>query len=259
MNDDLGDRIRNYEDRFRYYLPRRTYTIVRLDGKCFSKYTSKLQKPFDLGLVEDLDNAVIKLMYDMQGAQFAYVQSDEVSILLTDFENPTTDAWFDGNIQKICSVSASLLTGYFNQLRLIGWMKGERYKNDILPHVYLSASDIPLGFFDSRAFVIPDPIEVYNAVLWRQKDCIRNSVSQVASSLYSHNELLGKKHGEKHEMIFQKGINWNDYDLKLKNGRIIIREEYLVGETKRNRWISNGAPVFSKNTEFLKNLIPKYS
>src|SRR5690348_14094376 len=119
MRDDLGDRMKNsYENRTRYSLPRRTYTIIRIDGKAFHTYTKNLQKPFDAGLYEDIDKAIIEIMPQIQGADFAYTQSDEISILLTDFATTQTNAWFDGNIQKIVSVASSIMTAEFNKQRL---------------------------------------------------------------------------------------------------------------------------------------------
>ena len=105
--DELGNRIKeNYENRTRIYLPRRTYTVIRIDGKSFGTYAKGLTRPFDQGLIEDMDETACYLCKNIQGAKFGFVQSDEISILLTDFDTFTTDAWFDGNIQKIVSVAA---------------------------------------------------------------------------------------------------------------------------------------------------------
>src|SRR6185503_13990478 len=107
MNNSLGDRMkRQYEDRTRVMLPRRTYTIIRVDGKAFHTFTRHCEKPNDKALAHALDGAARRLCEEAQGAQLAYLQSDEISVLLTDFMLPTTDAWFDGNLQKIVSVSA---------------------------------------------------------------------------------------------------------------------------------------------------------
>lgn len=107
----LGDRMKKqYEDRSRIYLQRRTYTIIRIDGKAFHTYTQGLERPFDSKFCRDMDKTAEFLCRNIQGAQFAFVQSDEISILLTDFETIATEAWFDANLQKMCSVSASLAT-----------------------------------------------------------------------------------------------------------------------------------------------------
>src|SRR5579871_2024133 len=104
--DPLGERIKeNYENRTRMSVPRRTYTIIRLDGKAFHTYTKGFARPFDQLLMNVMDRTAAKLCESIQGAKLAYVQSDEISILLTDFETEQTDAWYDGNIQKIASIS----------------------------------------------------------------------------------------------------------------------------------------------------------
>ena len=222
-----------YEDRTRTFLPRRTYTIIRIDGKAFHTYTEGLQRPFDEKLVNDMDETACFMCMNIQGSKFAFVHSDEISILLTDFDDLTTDAWFDGNIQKIVSVSSSLATASFNDIR-----PGK------------------LAFFDSRVFTIPSDTEVANYFIWRQQDATRNSISSVAQSLYSHKELEGKNSAEQQEMIFEKGINWNDYAPKYKRGRLIEKKEYEEQGTTRNRWVRTEPPIFTQDREFLNSRIP---
>jgi len=243
--DSLGDRIKsNYENRTRYLLPRRTYTMIRLDGKSFHSYTKGLTRPFDIKLVNDMDETTIYLCKNIQGAKMAFVQSDEITILLTDFDSLTSDAWFDGNIQKIASISASMATAKFNELR---------------PN--------KIALFDSRVFTLPTATEVANAFIWRQMDTVRNSISSVAQSLYSHKELMNKNTNQMQELCFQKGVNWNDYDLKLKNGRIIMKveetletpfkgAEFAQSNYTRSKWKSVGAPTFTADHSFLDALIP---
>ena len=271
MKDALGERIKSqYEDRCRFSLPRRTYTILRLDGKAFHTYTKGLVKPFDQGLFDDMDNAIIALCKEVQGVQFAYTQSDEISLLLTDFATPGTCAWFDGNIQKMVSVSASIMTAEFNTIR--------RNRLTTLADDGKISTDsavcqlLKLAFFDSRVFTVPDPTEVYNYFVWRQQDCIRNSVSMVAQSLYSHKELNGKSQTEMHEMIHQKGKNWaTDYPQGFKNGRLIVKDEYTASaesaggpfpskmiDVPRSRWISKPSWKFTETPELLQKMIPKY-
>lgn len=253
MIDSLGDRIKNYEDRTRYFLPRRTLSLIRLDGKSFHSYTKNLKKPFDDGLSWDIDQSVINILPEIQGAKFAYCQSDEISILLTDFETPTTATWFDGNVQKISSVSASLLTAEFNKLRL---------KRDCCKTGFISQyawDNIALASFDARVFTIPDRIEVMNYFIWRNNDCSRNSISMVAQSHFPHKELQNKSSSEMQEMLFtQKGVNWSEFREDQKNGRLIIKEKYLVGEVERNRWVSAPAWKFTQDKDKLMNMIPNY-
>lgn len=240
--DPLGARIKeNYENRTRFLLPRRSHTILRADGKAWHSFCRKLNKPFDMELIADYDAAIINTLKHLQGAQFAYVQSDECSVLLTDFEKENSDAWFDGNIQKMTSVSASILTAEFNRCR-----------------VKRIGVDAPLAFFDARVFTIPDPIEVYNYFIWRWKDCSRNSVSMVAQSLYPHKELQNKSTSALQEMIFQKGINWAKYDESLKNGRFIIKETYQKDGATRSHWVVVPAWKLTADPDKLKSMIPKY-
>jgi tRNA(His) guanylyltransferase len=278
-SDALGDRIKwQYEDRTRYSLPRRTYTILRLDGCHFHTYTKGLTRPFDGDLSEDIDNAILAMLPQLQGAQFAYTQSDEISILLTDFNKNTTDAWFDGNIQKINSVAASILTAEFNRNRFARWIWD---KNDKAMTMVTKGEDdkwnficqCPTAYFDCRAFTIPDPTEVMNYFRWRQQDCIRNSISSVSQFHYSHKELHGKSQSDMHEMLHTKGVNWaTDFTDGEKNGRFIHKEEqeregiFFVknraeGQTlpcNRKHWVANGAWVFTKDEGRLATYIPKY-
>jgi len=280
MNDELGERMKDqYEHRTRFSLPRRTYTIIRLDGKAFHTYTKGLNKPFDDGLIADMDAAIIAMLPEIQGVRFAYTQSDEISLVLTDFATPNTDAWFDGNIQKMVSVSASIITAEFNKLRMIGWMKGQRYQmRDESGHLsdsrVMASADLPIAYFDARVFTIPDRTEVMNYLIWRNQDCARNSVSMVAQSLFSHKELQGKSTVQMQEMMFQKhNVNWAEYDQAKKNGRLIVKESYrvdnLCGEVNlsdgkpsepimRTRWVSKPAWKFTEDKDKLMAMIPKY-
>ena len=273
MKDELGDRMkRNYENRTRIYLPRRTYTIVRVDGKCFSSYTKGCKRPFDAGLIADMDETAIYLCKNIQGAKFGFVQSDEISILVTDFDTLQTDAWFDGNIQKIVSVAASMATAKFNQLR---WMRyvNERY-NDAVAEDPISwewfegVRKLKLAEFDASTFTIPSKTEVANMMVWRQQDTVRNSISSVAQTLYSSKELRGKNMKVQQEMIFQKGQNWNDFTPQEKRGRFINKQEVqmeseFVDISKaqfsytRTRWVVDECPIFTQDMDFLYNRIPE--
>lgn len=249
MKDDLGDRIKEYyESRTKTFLPRRTNTVLRLDGKAFHTYTRGLNKPFDDGLIEDMNKAAIYLCENIQGAKLAYVQSDEISILLTDYDKLGTDAWFDGNVQKITSVSASYATKGFFLARL------ERFLKDTGVEL-LNPSKY--GEFDSRVFTIPLPIEVTNYFIWRQKDAIRNSISMCAQSMFSHKELNGKKTNDMQEMMFQKGFNWNDLADHKKRGSIVSKHRVDIGNAVRTKWLVSAAPEFTKDRELILNLFPK--
>jgi len=225
MHDSLGDRMKGYyETRTRFYLPRRTNTIIRLDGKAFHTYTRGLQKPFDVAFIGDMCCTMFHLCKEIQGAKIGYTQSDEISILLTDYGTITTDAWFDGNIQKICSVSSSIATQKFNELR----------------------PDRP-ALFDSRVFTIPDLSEVTNYFLWRTKDAERNSLQSLAQSLYSQKELHGKGTVQLHEMCFAKGRNWNDLYNWEKNGTVTQRVNA--------KWVTNHCTTFDTWNTIIKEVV----
>ena len=273
MRDELGDRMKkNYENRTRFLLPRRTYTLIRVDGKAFHTYTRGCERPFDAGLIEDMNETACYLCKNIQGAKIGFVQSDEISILMTDFDKLDTDAWFDGNIQKIVSVATSLATSKFNQLRYLRDIK-EKWNNGMgittITHRWLELfENFKLAEFDARTFTIPSKTEVMNYFIWRQQDTVRNSISSVAQSLYSSKELHGKNMSEQQEMIFQKGINWNDYDSTLKRGRFVFKEEvdmetdykgtnFQQKNYKRNRWVARGCPTFTAEPLFLDLFIPE--
>jgi tRNA(His) 5'-end guanylyltransferase len=258
MKDQLGDRMKTfYEDRFRTKLPRRAYTIIRVDGKAFHTYTKGLNRPFDDGLIEDMNLTAAFLCKNIMGAKLAYVQSDEISILITDFDTQDTQSWFDYNVQKMTSIAASLATSEFNRLRIERQFSVHMIDENGRAHYSLNLEEmksIKMAQFDARVFQIPSRIEVENYLIWRQQDAVRNSISSVAQSLYSHKELNGVKTNEMQEMIFQKGINWNDYDFRKKRGAVIGKVEAEVGEGKntaiRNRWEVVDTPIFTQDREF---------
>lgn len=228
MVDSLGDRMKNqYENRTRYMLPRRTYTIIRVDGKSFHSYTKGMKRPYDIDLMACMDNAMIAVVDEFQGTKLGFVQSDEISVLLTDFEKPETCAAFDGNLQKLCSVAASTASVGFN---LKATEKGFS----------------PTAVFDARVFVIPDPVEVENYFIWRQKDAERNSVMMLAQHYASHKELHSKDRTAQHDIIHAAGDNWNDHPAGFKRGRAITNWHTLVD-----------APIFTQEREWLTKRVPR--
>lgn len=251
MHDELGNRMKEqYESRTQFLLPRRTYTIVRVDGKAFHTYTRHCNRPFDATLASDMDATGIALCEGMQGACFAFVQSDEISVLLTDFATDQTEAWFDGSMQKIVSISASIATAKFNERR--GDWK---------------------ALFDSRVFTIPDRTEVENYFIWRQNDATRNSIQMAAQAQFSPKQMHHKSCDELQEMLFtEKNINWNDYQDGFKRGRVVVKAsgekdvEFTHKRTKevmrqtafRTWWESHDAPWFTKERGWFDRIIPIY-
>lgn len=263
MKDQLGKRMKSqYEMRTRTYLPRRTYTIIRLDGKAFHTFTEHMERPYDLDFIRAMNETAKYLCQEIQGVQFGYAQSDEISLLLTDFAKDGTDAWFDGQVQKIVSISAAMATAKFNREMQKVYLKNVDYissKDD--------ATDLinePLAFFDSRVYTIPDPTEVENYFIWRQKDATRNSLQMHAQSLYSHNELDGKSQADQHELIFKAGENWNNLPSGFKRGRTF--RKYLLVDMETPGGIKYLGKEwkelhmdFLKEREELTDMIPTYS
>lgn len=247
MKDALGDRIKNqYESRTKYFLPRRTYTLIRLDGKAFHTFTKGFERPYDERLMAAMDYTTKMLCENVQGCKLGYVQSDEISLLLTDFDKITTSAYFDNNIQKIASVTASMASAYFNKYM---WDNG------------IIDTD-KIAFFDSRVFSIADPIEVENYFIWRQADAVRNSISMTAQSLYSHKELNGVSTEKMQDLCMEKGVNWNDQPTGFKRGRMCIKEQYTINNpgvpgSVRTRWVTKGAIWITKDRETFSDLVPR--
>lgn len=215
-----------YESRSKYKLTCGIPVIIRLDGKAFHTYTRGLDKPFDEGLIQDMQNTAIELCKQIQGAKCAYTQSDEISILVTDYDTIDTMAWFDYDLQKLVSISASIATAKFNLSRIL---RTQAYASIEVDYI----NELPMAHFDSRAFNIPT-LDVANYFLARQRDAVKNSIQMLSQSLYSHKELDSKNVSDLQEMCFQKGHNWNDLNCYKKRGSWIVKGEngwYLAEET----------------------------
>lgn len=256
MRDDLGDRMkREYESRTRYLLPRRTWTLIRIDGKGFHNYTRNCARPYDLDLMADMDATAKALCEKIDGARLAFVQSDEISLLLTDFGSVHSEAWFDGSLQKICSVSASIATAHFNRARE---SRGQGQEDP--------------AYFDSRVWTISTHAEVCNYFIWRQQDASRNSVTMTARAYISHAEVDGISGEQMQEMLWQRhGVNWNDLPPGFKRGRVIERvadirdvtyRDKRSGETRtaegvtRHEWRATDPPIFTQDRDWLSARIP---
>lgn len=201
VNTPLGIRMKGYETAFRQVLPRRAYTLMRLDGRAFHTYLRNAQKPFDMDFVEQMGTLAQWLCVDIQGAQFAYTQSDEISILVTDFESTQSQPWVGGRTDKFVSLSAGLASAY---------MYGMRRKHPGVP------------VYDCRVWSMTDPVEVANYFVWRQNDAVTNSIQMLGQYHFTAAELHGKSCNDIQEMLFQqKGINWNDTDARCKRGQLV--------------------------------------
>lgn len=230
VRDDLGTRMKTYYEQVpKYRLFRRTPVAIRIDGKAFHTFTRGFKKPFD----EVLGNAMIRTMEylckNIQGCVFGYTQSDEISLLLIDYQKLNSSAWFDYEIQKICSIAASMATMSFNKFfveEVDNWFN--KVSSDAHTHSMTTADwdlykaynkSIERGaMFDARCFNIPKE-EACNLIYWRQLDATRNSIQMVGQANFSHNELQGKSCAVIQDMLHeQRGINWNDYPTRWKRG-----------------------------------------
>ena len=226
-NDGLGIRMKTYYEqvpKFKLYC--RTPVAIRIDGKAFHTFTRGFQKPFD----EVLGNAMVKTMEylakNIQGCVFAYQQSDEITLILIDYQTYETSAWFDYEIQKLCSVSASMATMAFNKFFNEEVDKYSRNLNNsgVQTNWYIAAA-LNGAMFDARCFNIPKE-EVTNLIYWRQLDATRNSIQMVGQANFSHSELQNKSCNDIQDMLHeQKGINWNDYPTRWKRGVACYREK----------------------------------
>ena len=270
----LGDRMKNnYENISRYYLTRRTPVIIRIDGKAFHTFTRGMKKPFDDVLVKTMQDTMKYLCENIQGCVLGYTQSDEISLVLTDYAELTTDAWFGNNLQKMCSVSASMATLAFNKAFTRNILKqSKRLYTEYLDEKdasYIEALEIAMNkgaMFDSHVFTIPRE-EVCNYFLWRQQDSTRNSIQSVGQANFSAKDFHKKSTKDIQDMLMtQKGVNWNDYSTTLKRGSCCIKvddslTEYdevgnICGYTQRSKWvIDNEIPIFSQDRNYVEKLI----
>jgi len=220
-----------YEAPFRSIVPQRTYLIVRVDGRSFHTYTRSSEKPYDRQIAGAMDAGAQAVCSEMMGCRFAYGQSDEYSFLATDFESLQSEAWFNGNVQKIASIAASIFTSAFNLMRT-----SQTLERGIKPDGPQLRS-LMTATFDARVFVIPSRSEVENYFVWRQQDAIRNSLNMLASCHYSHRELHNVSTSDRHGLLQKKGINWNDCPADQRRGRVITRRERrrLVSTCTRGR------------------------
>ena len=200
MFDALGKRMKeNYESIPKTRLLRRTPVIIRIDGKAFHTFTRGLDIPFDQVLMETMRNTMFKLCSSIQGCVFGYTQSDEISLLLIDYKRFNSCAWFDNEVQKICSISASMATLYFNQV-FEKELKNVLLEKDMDHYERLRKAQSKGALFDARCFNVPRE-EVTNYFYWRQQDAIRNSIQMVGQANFSQAELQNKSCEQIIEML----------------------------------------------------------
>lgn len=247
--DNLGDRMKTYENATRYILPHRTYTLLRLDGKSFHTYTKYSQKPFDQALINVFQETTKYLCQNISGAFLGYCQSDEITIALSDFKQKETQAFFDNNLQKIASVASSMCTARFNLLRNIEYLtKSDISKIDIHGAI-ADLINISQGNFDCRVWTLTDPWEVFNTFYWRELDCMKNAVSTAAQSKFSPKQLSKQNTSDKIKMLAEVGIKYSEYPSEYRRGAII----HKINET----WeIDKNIPKFNEDQKYIQQSIP---
>lgn len=264
--DAMGDRMKKYENCYRIYLPRRQAVIVRLDGRAFHSFTKGFARPYDITFADAMQITALKLAENVSGCKFVYTQSDEITLVLTDYENINTEPWFGNNLQKIVSISASMATYYFNdEFRRLVHKEAFNELQSSVTKAHQQSITQKLCVFDSRAFIVPRE-EVFNVLYWRQTDCVRNSIQLLGQANFSHNQLQNKNCDEIQEMLWQeKGINWANEPGWFKNGVAIYKEPKLVTHTtpegtittvERNKWfIDKDIPIFTQDRDFINKHI----
>ena len=278
MRDNLGDRMKTFYERIpNLKLMRRCPVICRVDGRAFHTFARNFRRPFDDVLIDTIQKTTRYLCENVQGCVLGYTQSDEISLVLVDYKRLNSSSWFDYEVQKMCSIIASMATLAFNRIFEQNVYKFENYKpQNIEEHEYkyliekyYEAKDKG-AMFDARVFNIPKE-EVTNYIYWRQLDASRNSVQMVGRANFSHKELQNKTNNDIQEMLMtQKGINWNDFPTYQKRGACVVKNEIVlekVGVTVRckfrdlsqniNSWIiDKDIPVFKgEGREYIEQLI----
>lgn len=253
--DDFGDRMKEFEqmEAGRKFLPMLPI-VARLDGKGFSKYTKDLERTPEKPFSEEFQRCMIettKFLTDETCANMAYCQSDEISLT---WYSPSYESqiWFNGKIQKMNSVLASMASAFFNPIA-----------NELLPVKKTKGkTKRPLAFFDCRIWQLPNLMEATNAILWREQDASKNSISMAARTMYSHKQLFEKSGSEMQEMMFQKGINWNNYPTAFKRGTFIQRRSRtrMLTQEELNRIPEKFRPTTPvERTEIVELDMPKFS
>jgi len=251
----LGERMKMYESVSKSSLVRRMPVIIRLDGCHFHTFTRGFDKPFDEVLTKTMKETMLYLCQNIQGCVLGYTQSDEITLVLCDYKTLNTNAWFDNEVQKMCSVSASMASMIFNEKfeeNSFSYMfesnkNSERY--DKVCDAHLKAINKG-AYFDARVFNIPKE-EVTNCILWRQNDATRNSIQALGQSKFSHKQLQGKSCNEIQDMLFtEHQINWNNLQTSLKRGCCCVRDD-------NDKWIiDDEIPIFTGDgRDYIEKLI----
>ena len=283
-NSNLAVRMKEfYENVPKTNLMRRTPVVIRIDGKAFHSFTKGFKRPFDEVLIKTMQETTKYLCENIQGCVLGYTQSDEISLILIDYQKFETSAWFDYEVQKMCSIAASMATMTFNKYftknvedfsksRDVVGYSGQYFGDyeDAIIQLAIYEKAVEKGaMFDARVFNIPKE-EVTNYIYWRQLDASRNSIQMVGQANFSHKELHCKTCNDIQDMLMeQKGINWNDFPAYQKRGTCVIKEEYYPEPVKgyencevnaldvRTHWIiDKDIPIFKgEERDYIEKLV----
>ena len=273
-NDSLGNRMKGYESISRNFLTRRVPAIIRLDGKAFHTFTKGMNKPFDSVLSMTMQDTMKYLCENIQGCVLGYTQSDEITLVLTDYATIHTDAWYGYNVQKMTSVAASMATLAFNKSFRENAEAAQQYADTNSSIEWCIGFDFnkyakkfDTAMFDARAFSVP-LAEVCNCLIWRQQDAVRNSIEAVGQAYFSQKELHKKTCNDIQEMLYSKhGVNWNNFPDDSKRGSCCIKQQFedVMDDPRnpgqqitvcRNRWvIDHETPIFTQNRAYIENLL----
>lgn len=237
VHNNLETRMKTfYEQIPKTKLMRRCPVAIRIDGKAFHTFTTGFQKPFDEVLIKSMQETMKYLCENIQGCVLGYTQSDEITLILVDYKKLTSSAWFNYEVQKLCSIAASMATMAFNRVFIKnvadfkhkhGYPNADCTKYEHLINTYDKA--INLGaMFDARCFNVPKE-EITNLCYWRQDDASRNSIQMVGQANFSHKELHKKSRNDIQDMLMtQKGINWNDLPTYQKRGSCCVKNKIVI-------------------------------
>ncbi|HLL22089.1 MAG TPA: tRNA(His) guanylyltransferase Thg1 family protein, partial [Kofleriaceae bacterium] len=154
-------------------------------------------------------------------AVVGYTQSDEITLAWFESSQSPSDYAFDGRFQKLASVLAGMASARFGQL--------------VREHLPQKAAETP--HFDCRVWQVPTLEDAAEVFVWREDDATKNSITMAAGAYYGDDELVGKGSGVKQEMLWQKGVNWNDYPTFFKRGTYVQRRtvERVLTDEERTR------------------------
>jgi tRNA(His) 5'-end guanylyltransferase len=253
MTISLTDRHKEYENSYDFKITKKLPVIIRVDGKSFSRFTKNLEKPFCTELAEVMSSTMLQTATEMQGCVFGYHQSDEITFVLRNDQSLDSEPWFDNRIQKMSSIASSLVTLNFNR-------NLSKYNLNVVGD----------GLFDARVFPVPSIAEAVNNLIGRQKDGIRNAISQAAR--HELHTVLGRKTSlkltegkttaQRKDLLFEHcGIDYDDYySSSFRHGIATYKVPSIIstakGDVQRNKWVLNyNIPNFMEDKDFLYNIL----